>query len=70
MNDPSAAGGRLTIDLAALADNWRAMAKHAGSAVTAAAVKGDAYGLGIEPVVTTRAPRAAARRSRSALSRR
>ena len=53
MNDPSAAGGRLTIDLAALADNWRAMAKHAGSAVTAAAVKGDAYGLGIEPVVTT-----------------
>jgi alanine racemase len=46
-----AAGGRLTIDLAALRANWRALAKRSGSASTGAVVKADAYGLGIEPVV-------------------
>ncbi len=50
MTDPSSAAGRLTVDLAALADNWRAMAMRAGTA-TAAVVKGDAYGLGIAEAV-------------------
>lgn len=39
---------RLTIDLGALADNWRDMKKRSGKARTAAVVKADAYGLGIE----------------------
>lgn len=39
---------RLTVDLGALADNWREMARRSGSARTAAVVKADAYGLGIE----------------------
>jgi alanine racemase len=39
---------RLTVDLTALADNWRDMAKRSGKARTAAVVKADAYGLGIE----------------------
>lgn len=39
---------RLTIDLQALADNWRDMAQRSGQARTAAVVKADAYGLGIE----------------------
>jgi len=36
----------LTVDLAALAANWRAVASLSGSAETAAAVKADGYGLG------------------------
>jgi len=39
---------RLTVDLGALADNWRDMARRSGSARTAAVVKADAYGIGIE----------------------
>ncbi|MBW6420555.1 alanine racemase [Rhizobium sp. XQZ8] len=39
---------RLTVDLGALADNWRTMAKRSGNARTAAVVKADAYGLGLE----------------------
>ncbi len=39
---------RLTVDLGALADNWREMARRSGSARTAAVVKADAYGLGLE----------------------
>ncbi|NTF31392.1 alanine racemase [Rhizobium skierniewicense] len=39
---------RLTVDLAALADNWRDMAKRSGEARTSAVVKADAYGMGIE----------------------
>src|SRR4051812_27357381 len=39
---------RLTIDLAALADNWREMDRRSGNARTAAVVKADAYGLGLE----------------------
>lgn len=39
---------RLTVDLGALAENWRDMARQSGSARTAAVVKADAYGLGLE----------------------
>ncbi len=42
------AGGRLTIDLAALAANWQDLDARAGDAATAAVVKGDGYGIGIE----------------------
>src|SRR5580704_5947074 len=38
----------LTIDLSALADNWRALAKRAAPARCGAVVKADAYGIGIE----------------------
>ncbi len=44
------AGAVLTIDLVALKDNWRLLASRAGAAQCGAAVKGNAYGLGIEPV--------------------
>ncbi len=44
---------RLSIDLSALADNWRDMARRSGKARTAAVVKADAYGLGIEDVGQT-----------------
>ena len=44
------AGAVLTIDLQALQDNWRLMAARAASAECGAAVKGNAYGLGIAPV--------------------
>lgn len=39
---------RLSVDLTALADNWRDMAKRSGKARTSAVVKADAYGMGIE----------------------
>jgi alanine racemase len=45
------AGCMLTIDLDALADNWRALAALSAPARCAAVVKADAYGLGIEAVV-------------------
>ena len=41
------AGGVLTIDLAALADNWRILAARIAPAACAAVVKADAYGLGV-----------------------
>jgi alanine racemase len=44
------ASARLVIDTAAIAENWRLLAARAGPAETGAAVKADAYGLGIEPV--------------------
>ena len=40
----------LEIDLAALTANWRMLAARAAPAETAAVVKADAYGLGLEPV--------------------
>jgi len=40
----------LTIDLGAIARNWRALDGLSGAAETAAAVKADAYGLGLAPV--------------------
>jgi alanine racemase len=50
--DPVLAGGRLTIDLGALARNWKKLAALAPSAGTGAVVKADAYGLGAEHVVS------------------
>jgi alanine racemase len=47
----SGLGGLLTIDLGALARNWRALDTVSGSALTAAVVKADAYGTGIVPAV-------------------
>lgn len=44
------AGAVLTIDLVALKENWRRLDARAGRAECGAAVKGNAYGLGIEPV--------------------
>ncbi|ENN85791.1 alanine racemase [Rhizobium freirei PRF 81] len=49
----ASAGLRLTVDLGALVENWREMARRSGSARTAAVVKADAYGLGIEDVGET-----------------
>ncbi|MCP4380054.1 MAG: alanine racemase [Hyphomicrobiales bacterium] len=42
------AGGRLIVDLAALAANWRDLDKRSGDATTAAVVKGNGYGTGLE----------------------
>ncbi len=50
---PGLAGGRLTIDLSALADNYRLMQTRSGPAKAAAVVKADAYGLGIGLAVPT-----------------
>lgn len=44
------AGAVLTVDLAALRDNWLRLSRRAGPAKCGAAVKGDAYGLGVAPV--------------------
>ncbi len=49
----AAASNRLTIDLAALAENWRQMGRLSGSARAAAVLKADAYGLGLEPAAQT-----------------
>ncbi len=50
------AGGRLTVDLGALCDNWRLCRDHASrdnpNGETGAVVKANAYGCGIEPVVS------------------
>jgi len=43
------AGGILTVDLSALAANWRDLAGRVKRAECAAVVKADAYGIGIEP---------------------
>jgi alanine racemase len=47
------AGGILTIDLEALRTNWRMLAARVVPGECAAVVKGDGYGLGIEPVTQT-----------------
>jgi alanine racemase len=44
------AGGLLTIDLGALAANWRELRKRAGNARCSAVIKADGYGLGVKPV--------------------
>lgn len=49
--DPRLAGGRLTIDLSALAANWRDLSGRSGTAKCSAVIKADAYGLGTEHVV-------------------
>jgi alanine racemase len=45
-------GAVLTIDLAAITANWRALASRAAPAECAAVVKADGYGCGAEPIVT------------------
>lgn len=45
-----ASGALLTIDLAAICDNWRALRMRVGSAECGAVVKADAYGLGATEV--------------------
>ena len=47
------AGAILTIDLGAIAANYRLLSAQAGDAECAAVVKSDAYGLGLEPVART-----------------
>src|SRR5262250_464775 len=44
------AGGVLTIDLAAIEANWKALASATVPVECAAVVKGDGYGCGLEPV--------------------
>jgi alanine racemase len=46
------AGGLLTIDLAAIEANWKALARRTMPAECAAVIKADAYGCGIEPAGT------------------
>jgi len=40
--------GRLTLDLDALADNWRRLAREVAPAACAAVIKADAYGIGVD----------------------
>ncbi|WP_026606913.1 alanine racemase [Methylocapsa acidiphila] len=47
---PLEAGCVLTVDLSALVANWRTLQTVCGEAECGAAVKADAYGLGLEPV--------------------
>jgi len=49
----SGIGGRLTVDLGAIARNWRALDKVSHNALTGAVLKADAYGCGIVPVAQT-----------------
>ena len=49
--EPPAYPLRLTIDAAALADNWRVLDRLSGQAAAGAAVKADGYGLGARRVV-------------------
>ena len=49
--DPPPPTLRLTLDTAALAANWRALDRLSGAAAAGAAVKADAYGLGVDSVV-------------------
>jgi alanine racemase len=44
------AGGILTVDLAAIEENWRALGRRAMPSECAAVVKADAYGCGLEQV--------------------
>lgn len=48
----TAAPLRLQLDGAALADNWRALARLSGAAACGAAVKADGYGLGAQAVAS------------------
>lgn len=47
-SDPRIATARLTVDLGALADNYRLLRERSGGAEAAAVVKADAYGTGLE----------------------
>ncbi len=46
-------GGTLTIDLAAIEGNWRALVRELRTVECAAVVKANAYGTGLEPVTAT-----------------
>jgi alanine racemase len=59
-SDPTAAGGLLTIDLAAIEANWRMLAGRTVPIECAAVVKADAYGCGLE-AVTARLAKAGCR---------
>jgi alanine racemase len=48
-NDPET-GGRLTVDLDAIAENWQALTRRLLTVECGAVVKANAYGLGLEPV--------------------
>jgi alanine racemase len=50
---PVSPPGRLTIDLGALADNWRALARRAAPGRCAAVVKANAYGTGLAAAAPT-----------------
>ena len=50
---PTEAGGVLSIDLGAIASNWKKLASMTVPVECAAVVKADAYGCGLEPVVRT-----------------
>ncbi len=50
--EPQGPAGRLTIDLDAIVRNWRALGHISSTALTAAVVKADAYGTGLEPTAT------------------
>ena len=43
------AGATLTVDLAAIEANWRALSRRAMPSECAAVIKADAYGCGVEP---------------------
>jgi alanine racemase len=49
MSDPET-GGRLTVDLDAIAENWQALTRRLLTVECGAVVKANAYGLGLEPV--------------------
>src|SRR5579864_8526272 len=49
----SETGGTLTIDLAAIEANWRALVRELLTVECAAVVKANGYGLGLEPVTST-----------------
>ncbi len=51
-SDPSFASAVLSVDLGAIAANWRLLAARHGRGATAAVVKADAYGLGAKPVAS------------------
>ena len=53
MTPPSTASGVLTIDLSALADNWRFLNARAAPARAAAVIKANGYGLGLELIART-----------------
>lgn len=55
------ATGKLSIDLPALAENWRALARASGAAEAGAVVKADGYGLGAARVARTLADTGARR---------
>ncbi len=49
--DPRLSGGRLTIDLGALVENYRLLQRLSAPSTVACVVKADAYGLGVDAVV-------------------